>query len=72
MKRAREGAGNLQNPVPGRNWVDGAAHMSLVAALKPQGLVIQDQPRCDVVSHSFPFFTGLCEKSSTGPLRSRS
>jgi hypothetical protein len=60
------GRWNLQNPAPGRNWVDGAAHMSVVAAPKAQGLVIQDLLRCDVVSHSFPFFTGLCEKSPAG------
>jgi hypothetical protein len=40
--------------------------ISVVAGLQAHGLVIQVVARRDLVPHSFPIFTGLCEKDSTG------
>jgi hypothetical protein len=59
-------SGNLQHPPRRPGWVDGAGKISLPPASQAQALVMRDAGRRELVSHSFPFFTGLCEKSLLG------
>src|SRR5262249_5872343 len=54
----------LQNSASRQSRMNGAVQMSTVTALRPQALVMQDAARRDSVTHSFPFFTGLCEKDA--------
>lgn len=56
----------LRNPRPLLHWVGGVSQMSVLAASEALNLVMQDSPHRDHVSHSFAFFTGLCEKASAG------
>lgn len=64
MKRARAGTGFSAIRFVGETVANGAAWLSVMAAPKACGLVVQAFTRCELLSHSFPFFTGLCEKSS--------
>jgi len=64
-----EGSGRvriLRNPRPRPGWVGGVSQMSVLAASEALNLVMQDSPHRDHVSHSFAFFTGLCEKACAG------
>jgi len=45
---------------------NGAVQMSMMAAPKAHGLAGRGSVRRMFVSHSFLFFTGLCEKDWTG------
>jgi hypothetical protein len=56
----------LRNPLPRSNRVAGVLQISVGAAPRAHGLVIQDVAGGELAPHSFPFFTGLCEKESTG------
>ena len=58
--------GILQNPLPQSNRIAGVGQISVGATPPAHGLVIQDVAGRDLVPHSFPFLTGLCEKDSTG------
>ena len=60
-----EGSGRvriLRNPRPRLGWVGSVSQMSVLAAPEALNLVMQVSPRRDHLSHSFAFFTGLCEK----------
>jgi hypothetical protein len=64
-----EGAGwvrILGNPRPWLGWVGGVSQMSILAVFGPLDLAMRDGARRDHVSHSFAFFTGLCEKARAG------
>ena len=52
----------LQNSASQQSRISGVVQMSTVTALRPQTLVMQDVARHASLTHSFPFFTGLCEK----------
>ncbi len=52
----------ILHPLPRTNWSNGATRMSVAVAPEAQGLAMQDTARRTFVSHSSPFFTGLCEK----------
>lgn len=56
----------LRIPLPRSNHVVGAIQMSVAAASKAHGPVIQCTAPRGLVSHSFSFFTGLCEKFPMG------
>jgi hypothetical protein len=58
MVRARGGAGFCEI----RYRVGGVSQMSVKTAPGALSLVPLDAGRRDLVSHSFAFFTGLCEK----------
>ena len=60
-----EGSGQcriLRNPRPQLRWVGGVSQMLVLAAPSALSLAMRDSVRRDPVSHSFAFFTGLCEK----------
>ncbi|WP_162917643.1 hypothetical protein [Dongia deserti] len=56
-----------QSSLPRPNWDDGAAQMPIMAAPQAQRLAAQGAARRIFASHSFPFFTDLCEKDLLGP-----
>ena len=62
MARAR-GPRILLNPRPRRFRACGDGHISFVVALHALNLVMPHRGVRAFLSHSFAFFTGLCEKS---------
>jgi hypothetical protein len=64
-----EGSGQgriLRNPRSRPGWIGDVSQMSVPAASEALNLVMQDGAHRDHVSHSFAFFTGLCEKAGAG------
>ena len=64
-----EGSGQariLRNPRSRPGWVDGVSQMSVLATFGPLNVVMRGSAHRDHVSHSFVFFTGLCEKAHAG------
>jgi hypothetical protein len=64
-----EGSGQgriLRNPGSRLGGVDGVSQMSILAVSGALNLVIRASAHRDHVSHSFAFFTGLCEKAHAG------
>ncbi len=66
MARARGVAGFLRNPRPQPCQVGGVSQMSVRATAWALDLVPLDMAYRDLVSHSFAFFTGLCEMDRAG------
>jgi hypothetical protein len=62
MARARGGGRILRNPQPRPCRVGDVSQMSVRTTPWALGLVPLDVTPRDLVSHSFAFFTGLCEK----------
>ena len=58
--------GILQNPPPWSNRVVGVAEISIVAGPTAHGVAMPGVAWRDVMPHSSPFFTGLCEKDRAG------
>ena len=55
-----------RNPRPRQGWVNGVSQMSILAAPEALNLVTRCGACRDHLSHSFVFFTGLCEKARAG------